>query len=147
MHTAAHAQDALSVNAFSRMPNWENVHFTGNTNLPARTSHAAHSADLISVAVTSVNDSHLTDQQRSDLQSLLDEFSDIFSDDSANLGFVSESTGICHSIDTGLAEPIMQAPYQLSKYEQDFLRKQLNSLLEQGCIRTSMSAWMSPVVL
>ena len=93
-----------------------------------------------SVAVTSVNDSHLTDQQRLDLQSLLDEFSDIFSDDSANLGFVSESTGICHSIDTGLAEPITQAPYQLSKYEQEFLRGQLDSLLEQGCIRTSMSA-------
>lgn len=129
------------------MPDWEIVHFPGNTNLPDWTSHAAHSADMVSVAVTSVNNSHLTYQQRLDMQSLLDEFSDIFSDDSANLGFVSKSTGICHSIDTGLAEPITQAPYQLSRYEQEFLRKQLSSLLEQGCIRTSKSAWMCSVVL
>ncbi len=147
VHNAAHAEDGFSVNAFSRIPDWENVHFAGHVDLPHWRSHTPYSADLTSVAVTSVNDSHLTDQQRSDLQSLLDEFLDIFSDNSANLGFISKSTGICHSIDTGLAEPITQVPYKLSKYEQDFLRGQLDSLLEQGCIRPSTSAWMSPPVL
>lgn len=122
VHKAAHAEDALSVNAFSRMPEWESVHFAGHGDLPDWTNHAAYSADLVSVAVTSANDSHLTGQQRSDLQSLLEEFPDIFSDNSANLGLISECTGIRHSIDMGLAEPITQAPYQLNTYEQDFLR-------------------------
>lgn len=54
---------------------------------------------------------------------------------------------ISHKIDTGLAEGVTQVPYQLSKYQQQFLKEQLEFLLEQGCIMPSTSAWMSPVVL
>ena len=78
---------------------------------------------------------------------MLDEFADIFSPDRKSLGLINPDLGITHVIDTGLAEPVTQATYWHSHYEQLLLREQLDDLLLQGCIRPSKSAWMSPAVL
>ena len=146
-HFALHNSDIQSVNAFCRFPDWEQVHFAGNVSLPLWVSNAEERAELLSVAVASAQDQRLTAAELAELQTLLNDYSDIFSESSDDLGLVSPDYNISHAIDTGLAEPITQVPYQLSKYEQDFLQEQLQSLLRQGCIRPSTSAWMSPVVL
>ena len=78
---------------------------------------------------------------------LLNEFSDIFSDSSADLGLINPKLETEHVIDKGNADPFTQVPYQLSHYEERFLKEQLDSLLVQGCIRPSSSPWLSPTVL
>jgi hypothetical protein len=54
---------------------------------------------------------------------------------------------VFHCIPTGSAEPVTQRPYKLCHHESLWLRVQLQRLARMGVIRSSKSAWMSPVVL
>ena len=136
-HFAMHHDDHLMVNAFCRFPTWENVHYAGGEELPVWVQNPKQRAELLTVAVASTAGEHLTPAQQLKLQELLDEFADIFSPGRKSLGLINPDLGITHIIDTGLAEPVTQAPYRHSHYEQLFLREQLDDLLLQGCIRPS----------
>ena len=52
-----------------------------------------------------------------------------------------------HSIPTGDSKPIQQRQYPIPSVARDFLRKQVDEMLENKFIRPSSSAWRSPVLL
>ena len=52
-----------------------------------------------------------------------------------------------HTIDTGNANPIKQAPRRLPTRKRHVVDEQLTDLLEAGRIEESVSPWSSPIVL
>ena len=84
---------------------------------------------------------HLTAQQASDINGLLQAFSDIFSD-TPRICTVME-----HDVNTGGAQPVRQAPYRLNAEKRNFLKAEVQRLIEQGLVRPSISPWASPVIL
>ena len=87
---------------------------------------------------------NLSSPQREELASLLDEFTDIFSSGTADLG----RTGIVqHCINTGDHPPIKQAPRRVPMHQQGTVRQHVDDMLQHGVIEPSTSAWAAPIVL
>ena len=96
--------------AFCCFPTWENVQFAGGEELPVWVKAPMQRIELLTVAVASTAGEHLTPTQQLELQKLLDKFADIFSPDRKSLALVNPDLGITYVIDTGLEEPVTQAP-------------------------------------
>ena len=75
---------------------------------------------------------------------LCDEFTDIFSESSADLGEVEL---IQMTIETGDSPPIAQRPYPLALKHADWVKKELLTLEKAGVIVKSISPWASPIVV
>ena len=134
--------DMCLPNAFSHYPLWEEVHYCADTPL----LHSHDNGDLCSVAMGDTA-SNLTDAQVEQLQSLLDEYDDVFSADQADLG-AAQVAGHHHEIRLDGKPP--QAMYRQRKYsktESDFIETQLKTLVDSGVIRPSKSEWASHVVI
>ena len=87
---------------------------------------------------------NLSNPQRKELASLLDEFTDIFSSGPADLG----RTGIVqHRIDTGDHPPIKQAPRRVPMHQQGTVRQHVDDMLQHGVIQPSISLWAALIVL
>ena len=84
---------------------------------------------------------HLPVSEAASVNSLLQDFRELFED----------TPGICpmleHDIQLSDPTPIRQAPYRLNMDKREFLKGEVQRLLEQGMIRPSLSPWASPVVL
>lgn len=87
-HFALLQDDQFSVNAICRLSIWENVQFAVNEPLPLWVRNPNAQAELLSVAVASSCRQVLTEYEKERLQEL-NEFHDIFSESSADLGLVS----------------------------------------------------------
>ena len=85
--------------------------------------------------------SHLTADQATQLERLLEEFSDV---SGAQLG---RTTVTEHTVDVGDTPPIRQHPYRVPLAMRDTVRKEIDKMLELGAIQPSSSPWASPVVL
>ena len=86
----------------------------------------------------------MTRQQKAMLVKLLDEYADIFSAGSADLG----RTGIVkHQIDTGNNPPIKQAPRRVPMHQQEVVGHHVEEMLQNGVVHPSTSPWASPIVL
>ena len=87
---------------------------------------------------------HLSAAENEQLANLLLRYSDIFASSSLDLGrtFIVE-----HTIDTGDARPIKQAPYRTSQSQRKEIEKHISDMLAQEIITVSSSPWSSPVVL
>ena len=75
---------------------------------------------------------------------LCEEFKDIFSESSADLGRVEL---IQMTIETGDSPPIAQRPYPLALKHADWVKKELMTLEKAGVIVKSISPWASPIVV
>ena len=75
---------------------------------------------------------------------MLTSYKDIFASSSLDLG---HTTIVEHSIDTGNARPIKQAPYRVSQAQRIEIDQQISNMLCQNIIKPSSSPWSSPVVL
>ena len=84
----------------------------------------------------------LPPEEQAELRSILLEFSDVFSDKPGKT-----TLGAHHIELLPNTQPIRSAPYRLHPEKRDFLRKELNDLLEQGIIEESESPWASPIVM
>ena len=86
----------------------------------------------------------LTEEQASQVQSLLLEYQDIFSNDEFDIGVCQQ---VEHAIDTGTAKPIQQrlrrTPIGFANEEEAHLKK----MLQAGVVEPSISEWASPPVL
>jgi transposase InsO family protein len=87
---------------------------------------------------------HLAEDQKTQVWELLFEFQDVFSLESGDLGRTSM---VKHSIDTGSACPIKQAPRRLPFAKREVARKEVQDMLDQGLIEPASGPWASPVVL
>ena len=83
---------------------------------------------------------HLDQQQQEDLQQVLEEFADVFSEDP---GLTERAI---HHIHTGTARPTCQQPYRVPVKWQQALETEVQHLLEKNIIAPSSSPWSAPVV-
>ena len=85
--------------------------------------------------------SHLSEIQRQDLEKLLLEFEHLFPD------VPIRSDQIYHDTDVGYADPVKQHPCRLNPSKQEYLKEEINYLLENDFIEPSNSSWSSPCIL
>ena len=86
----------------------------------------------------------LTTEQRTQIERILYEFSDIFSFDSRNIGLCRV---LEHFIDTGARGPVYTPPYRYSAYQREIINDQVKEWVEMGIVTPICSDYGSPVVL
>ena len=83
-----------------------------------------------------------TIQQQLDF--LLRTFEDQFAKDETNIG----TTPLTQmSIDMGDSDPISQKPYPVAMKHYQWVKEEINKLLEAGVIRNSHSSWSAPIIV
>ena len=85
-----------------------------------------------------------TKRQVSQIQELLCKYHDVFALTDSELG---DTDIVTHSIDTGNAPPVRASPRRLPYVLRKELEKEMEALLETGCIEPSSSPYSSPLVL
>jgi len=75
---------------------------------------------------------------------LLTEFADLFANEKNGLG---RTDLVTHRIYTEDVPPIQSRPYSVPTNEQEFIKQEIQRMLENKQIQTSESPWTSPVVL
>lgn len=88
--------------------------------------------------------SHLYGDIKSQLNSILSEYSDIFSKNKNDLG---ECKLLKHKIETGNAKPISMTPRRIPMALEDKVEHMLQDMLKNGVIRESQSPWCAPIVV
>ena len=83
----------------------------------------------------------LSEEQKSELQALLDEFSDIFRDSSGRTDLTE------HVIHTGDAAPVKLPPYRVPHAYRTQVKQELDEMLEAGIIEPSDSNWSAPIII
>ena len=91
-----------------------------------------------------LQDAEVTEKYREKFKLLCQEFEDIFSKDSTDIG---RTPLITMDIDTGDSPPICQRPYNLPLKHREWVQKELETLERAGMIVRSISPWASPIVV
>ena len=86
----------------------------------------------------------LNEDQRREFERFMERYQGLFAWDPNDFG---RTAAISHSIDTGSAVPIKQIFYRTSYQNQQFIKEEIQRLLESGLIVPSKSQWTSPVVV
>lgn len=89
---------------------------------------------------------NLPQDQLEELLRLLNEYRDLFADNSESPSHVTPAM-TTHHIRTGNAAPISCAPRRVSPVQRNAIRNEIQNMLNSGVIRPSESPWSSPVVL
>ena len=91
-----------------------------------------------------LQDADITEVQQNTFRELCNEFKDIFSIDSSDIG---KTPLIEMEIDTGNSLPITQNPYTLPLKHATWVQNELEILEKAGVIVVSVSPWASPIVI
>ena len=91
-----------------------------------------------------LQDAEVTEEQQKAFKELCDEYKDIFSTDSSDIG---KTPLIEMEIDTCDSPPITQRPYTLPLKHATWVQKELEILEKAGVIVRSVSPWASPIVI
>ena len=91
-----------------------------------------------------LQDADITETQQNVFKELCNEFKDIFSIDSSDIG---KTPLIEMEIDTGHSPPIIQKPFTLPLKYATWVQKGLEILEKAGVIVRSVSPWASPTVI
>ena len=86
----------------------------------------------------------MSGENQAQFQSLCEEFGDVFSSDSQDIG---KTPLIKMDIDTGTSPPICQGPYTLPLKHAEWVKEELHILESVGVIVRSVSAWASPILV
>ena len=89
-------------------------------------------------------DSHLGQEESTQLYKLLDEYQDVCSKGDHDLG---KTTLVEHHINTEDARPIRQPLRRINPAQRPIVDQKIAEMLEQGVIVPSSSPWVSPVVI
>lgn len=83
---------------------------------------------------------------KNNLLGLLEEYAEIFAKSPKHMG---RTNLVKHKIELlpGMEEPVKSRAYRVSHKENEYIREQLDEMLEAGIITPSQSPWSSPVVL
>ena len=91
-----------------------------------------------------LQDAEVLDKYKIDFEKLCEEYDDIFSKDSSDIG---KTPLITMEIETGDSPPVCQRPYNLPLKHIDWVQKELNTLEKAGVITRSVLPWASPIVI
>ena len=91
-----------------------------------------------------LQDAEVTETQQNAFKELCNEFKDIFSIDSSDIG---KTPLIEMETDTGDSPPVTQKPYTLSLKHAMWVQKELEILEKAGVIVRIVSPWASPIVV
>ena len=81
---------------------------------------------------------------RQQLDNLLGTFKDQFTKDKTTIG----TTPLTQmSINTGDSDPVSQKPYPIAMKHYNWVKEEINKLLEAGVIRNSHSSWSAPIIV
>ena len=78
------------------------------------------------------------------LDDLLGTFKDQFAKDEMTIGTTPLTQT---SIDTGDSDPVSQKPYPIAMKHYNWVKEEINKLLEAGIIRNSHSSWSVPIIV
>ena len=101
-------------------------------------------ADVDTHRKVKLQDAEVLDKYKIDFEKLCEEYDDIFSKDSSDIG---KTPLITMEIETGDSPPVCQRPYNLPLKHIDWVQKELNTLEKAGVITRSVSPWASPIVI
>jgi hypothetical protein len=110
------------------------------------------SSDSIDIGVTNLCNSeimknldqklsHLQVSERNKLKQLLIEYEHLFPD------VPTRTSKIFHDVEVVNSRPLKQHPYRMNPLKQDYLKKEIQYLLENDFIEPSKSDWSSPCIL
>ena len=91
-----------------------------------------------------LQDAEVLDQYKKEFEELCEEYKDIFSKDSSDIG---KTPLITVEIETGDSPLVCQRPYNLPLKHIDWVQKELDTLEKAGVITRSVSPWASPIVI
>ena len=91
-----------------------------------------------------LQDGPIDQKTKLDLEQLLEKNKDAFAEDERQIG---TRPLITMSIDTGDQPPVAKRPYTLALKHHDWVRAEIDKLLEAGVIRESDSSWSAPIVV
>ena len=101
-------------------------------------------ADVETQRKVKLQDAYITEIDKARFRCLCNEFEDIFSKSSEDIGHTPLVT---MDIDTGDSPPVCQKPYSLPLKHVEWVQKELEILERAGVIQRSMSPWASPIVI
>ena len=101
-------------------------------------------ADVDTHRKVKLQDAEVLNKYRIDFEKLCEEYDDIFSKDSSDIG---KTPLITMEIETGDSPPVCQRPYNLPLKHVDWVQQELNTLEKAGVITRSVSPWASPIVI
>ena len=101
-------------------------------------------ADVDTHRKVKLQDAEVLDKYKIEFKKLCEEYSDIFSKDSSDIG---KTPLITMEIETEDSPPVCQRPYNLPLKHIDWVQKELNILEKAGVITRSVSPWASPIVI
>ena len=104
----------------------------------------ASPADVETHRKVKLQDAEVTEEYKERFRALCDEYSDIFSQSSIDLG---RTPLLTMEIETGDSPPICQKPYNLPLKHDEWVQREINNLEEAGVITRSVSPWASPIVV
>ena len=91
-----------------------------------------------------LQDADVSEEHQNAFKELCQEFKDIFSVDSGDIG---KTPLVEMEIDTGDSPPITQKPYTLPLKHAEWVQKEIEILEKAGVIVRSVSPWASPIVV
>ena len=101
-------------------------------------------ADVDTHRKVKLEDAEVLDKYKIEFEKLCEEYDDIFSKDSSDIG---KTPLITMEIETGDSPPVCQRPYNLPLKHIDWVQKELNMLEKAGVITRSVLPWASPIVI
>ena len=101
-------------------------------------------ADVDTHRKVKLQDAEVLDKYKEEFEKLCEEYDDIFSKDSSDIG---KTPLITMEIETGDSPPVCQRPYNLPLKHIVWVQKELDTLEKAGVITRSVSPWASPIVI
>ena len=104
----------------------------------------ASPADIDTHRENDLKDADVTEQEKKDFDDLCQEFDDVFSKSSTDIG---RTPLLTMDIDTGDHPLVTQRPYSLALKHVEWVQEEIEKLEQAGVITRSMSPWASPIVI
>ena len=115
-----------------------------SSELPLEKKFITSPAEVNTYRKVNLQDAQVSAKYREQFRQLCEEFEDIFSKDSTDIG---KTSLITMDIDTGDSPPVCQKPYILPLKHREWVQKELETLERAGVIVRSISPWASPIVI
>ena len=104
----------------------------------------AFEEEFVSHKKPKLQDAPIDQRTKQELEQLLGRNKDCFPEDERQIG---TTPLITRSIDTGDHPPVAKRPYTVALKHHDWVKAEIDKLLEAGVIRESDSSWSAPVVV